>query len=45
MTSLFFPLIPCCGFEGDSFRRQKAPTGSFSAKTLPVGPEYHGFGT
>ena len=45
MTSLFFPLIPCCGFEGDSFRRQKAPTGSFSAKTLPVGPEYHAFGT
>ena len=32
-------------FEGDSFRGQKAPTGSFSAKTLPVGPEYHAFGT
>ena len=28
-----------------SFRGQKAPTGSFSAKTLPVGPEYHAFGT
>ena len=32
-------------FVDDSFRGQKAPTGSFSAKTLPVGPEYHAFGT
>ena len=32
-------------FEGDNFRGQKAPTGSFSAKTLPVGPECHAFGT
>jgi len=32
-------------FEYASFRGQTAPTGSFSAKTLPVGPEYHGFGT
>ena len=32
-------------FEYASFLRQKAPTGIFSAKTLPVGPEYHAFGT
>ena len=32
-------------FEGDSFRGQKAPTGSFSVKTLPVSPEYHAFCT
>jgi len=31
--------------EYASFRGQKAPSGSFSAKTLPVGPEYHPLAT
>ena len=31
--------------EYAGFRGQTAPTGSFSAKTLPVGPKYHAFGT
>ena len=40
------PTIPVVlHFEYASFRGQTAPTGSFSAKTLPVGPEYHAFGT
>ena len=38
-------LIINADFVDASFRGQTAPTGSFSAKTLPVGPEYHAFGT
>ena len=32
-------------FEYAGFRGQTAPTGSFSAKTLPVGPEYQALDT
>ena len=41
----YYQVDPEVNFEYVSFRGQKAPTGSFSVKTLPVGPEYHGFGT